>query len=314
MKQRLTFLSICAALLFAGAFFTSCTSTTTPPTTTTTAYTDTYADVTGLSDGHQYSFSVTSSNAGTVISGVSSYANGIVRVFWNRAVGDSSQVTVNHVDGGSSSATSIVWAPADFTSAVRLWETSDPNASHPSGLILGATSTSTSVSGSSKQDIDLVLATDASVTAVFPFLKLEAADQTSISNARATDLSQVAYQVKGGLAMNHFNSDLSGIIPTGSNSVGFFSFSDWATIVDTSIIIPVLTADNHFARVEIIPQSTSPFKVWGDTDPGQSDSKRFIDVNVTYQTHPGWAFAGRPGEVRRGTNTHRLRGGLPVIQ
>lgn len=311
MKLRLSFLPICAMLLLAGAFFTGCTQTNTPGTTNN-KFTDTWRDMPGLTDGQTYQFSVTGASASTYITGVSSWTSGTVRVFWNRASGDTTDVKVN--TSGTTSP-SISWAPAVGTSRLHIFETSAPASVGPSGLILGNPSTTALTSGSNKGNIDLVLATTPAAQP-FPNLQLQAADQGAVSGGKATELGTNPINVKGGLAMDHYGSgDLGGLIPS-TNSIGFYDFKDWATITDSSsIVVLVRTADNHYARVEVIPQPVVTGKtgnyLWGDD---AASGKRFIDVNVSYQTTAGLAYAGRPNVIRRGTNTHRRQGGLPIIE
>lgn len=272
-------------LLLAGAFFTSCTQTDSPPETNT-KYTDTYADVSGLTDGQKYQFSVTSSNTNTAISGVSSYKSGTVRVFWTRAAGDSSKVTVSSSSPGS--LTFIEWAPATSGGIFRLYETADLTAGHPSGLVLGPTPMVLSVGDANAATmIDAVLATDNTIAT--PFISLVAPNvagsQVTGSN-RSTRFSTTASAVNGGLAMQSLNADFASQVSATRN---YFDITP-TTHNGSSEIVYAKTIDNHYSRIEIIPQATSTFGgvsgnfLWGD---GGTPSRRFIDVNVTYQPTAG---------------------------
>ncbi|MFI5264014.1 MAG: hypothetical protein ACHQM6_05830, partial [Candidatus Kapaibacterium sp.] len=240
-------------------------------------------------------------NSGTVITGVSAWNSasdntGTVRVFWKRAAGDSSQVTPNAVEGSTASANTIVWAPANLTSAIRLYETSDLN--NPSGLVLGATSTTAFLS--SPQNIDLVLATIPGASSP-PFVSLQAADITGGVGAggKKTDLVTTGHH-PGGFAMDIETApDITGLFISGEDRFIDFPLRNFG---DSSVFFVVKTADNppHYARIEIIPQpqsSTTPGYLWGDSP----TNKRFADLNVTYQHTASWGYVGRPGLANRAT-------------
>ena len=315
MKLRLLSLSLCA-MLIAGAFMTGCTNSTTPGTTTV-GYFDTWRDVTtGLTDNTQYSFNITGgSSSNTKILGVSAWTSGTVRVFWTRAVGDSSQI---NVVTNSTASDAIKYAAADgnYSSSYRLWETSAPASVGPSGLILGSTPATASVTGSQSSKIDVVLATINSLPS--PSISLQSADvQGSLvpSPARSTVFADAPYQVKGGLPMNALTGDISGSFTQGANS---FDFPSYLNINDSSsAIISLKTADGNYARIEIVPQATKTFNgttghfLWADD---AVSGKRYIDVKVTYQPTKGWGYVGRPGAVNHGFNTPRKPMGAPIQQ
>ncbi len=277
MKLRLSFFSICAMLLVAGALFTSCTQTDTPGTGTG-GYHDTYADI-SVTPGTTYVFNISGGSANSVITGVSAYNTGVVRVYWSRAASDSAKITPTATPGSTGSG--IVWAGVTGGGLFRVYETADVDASHPSGLILGPTPHTASLTGAEKSKIDLVLQTDNTIGT--PFLSLVSADlnATNTRSAKFGFTSPTTY-FKGGLAAQSFSSgDLSAVI--GANN--FFDITALHSDSASAVIV-VRTADNNYSRVEIVPQSTSTFGgvsghfLWGDT--GGASSRRFIDVNVTY--------------------------------
>jgi hypothetical protein len=316
MKLRLSVFQLSAMLLLTGAFFSGCTQTNSP-TTSGQTYSDTFRDVDNLSPNQLYAFSVSGGSSGTVITAVSAYKTGTVRVFWTRASGDSSNVSVNAqtVSSPTPISGSIIWAPIYLTSMVRVYETADSSSSQPSGLVLGQTSHAASISGSEKDNIDLVLATDNSLKQI-PFLSLIAADVqgSGINGGKATDIGNNAYQTKAGLVGNKFTTDIAGLVPTQSGN-RINSFDIPGNISDSSSIILLMrTSDGHYARVEIIPQPAVGGNnyLWGDTNPGGKPSYRFIDVNVTYQTIFDGGYVGRPIETKRGTNTPKT-GKLTIV-
>ena len=308
MKLRLSFLSVCTVLFFAGALFTSCTQTNTPGTTddrskVVSSSTDTFLDVTGLSDNQLYEFTVAGSTSTTVIAGFSSYTNGTIRVFWTRGSGDAGADTIYYKKpaGTTADAGYKLWATSDMTNGpnadgtFRIYETADATSGHSSGLILGPVTSTLSVSdASAAAKIDLVLATDNSLSA--PRLVLVSSDdnRSLISGTpRSADFGSTDI-VTGGVALDYLSTDITGIAHPGAGS--------WvipAANAGKSAVIPVRTADNHYARVEIIPQSGNGTLLFGNTGiPGTSTNRYFIDVHVVYQPSVGWGYVGRP-EVRR---------------
>ncbi|MEP7234669.1 MAG: hypothetical protein ABI778_05170 [Ignavibacteriota bacterium] len=326
MKLRLLSFSASAMLLAAGAFFSGCTPTDSPSTgdgTTKVASasgTDTYLDITGLSANTQYEFKVVGSSSTTTITGFSSYTNNTIRVFWSRGAGDVTPDTVVYKAASTADAGFYLWATADMTvtpnpsGIFRIYETADLAAGHGSGLILGPTTKVVSISGADKPNVDLLLLTDNSVAA--PFLTLISADASGlITPGHTTLLGDNPYNVAGGLAMQHSLTDISSKFLTSANYEVIRS-----NIFDnSSIVLYVKTSDNHYARLEIVPQTVkttfngnSGNFLWGDT--GGTPSTRFIDVKVTYQPTTNWGYVGRPEAHRTGTNTPRVATGAPIAQ
>jgi hypothetical protein len=313
MKLRLLSLALCAMLAL-GALITSCTNTTTPGTTTQ-GYHDSSADVVGLNNGTTYQFNITGGASGTKIKGVSSWTNGTVRVFWSRAAGDSNQITVVQ---NSTTPDAITWAPASRTTGpnpdgtFRIYETADAATGHPSGLILGPITSTLSVGDvSAATTIDLVLATDTS--RLPPSLVLVSADDSRSlikGTPRVADFGQVDF-VTGGLAMDYLNASLINI-PSGASSAGSFIIPTGTS--GRSAVVPIRTADNQYARVEIIPQASNSNALWGNTGVvGTPSNRYYIDVNVTYQTGQHLPYAGRP-QVNRHTPSIRRSAGSVILK
>jgi len=313
MKLRISFFLACAVLISAASLFTSCTPTDTPPTTTT-ANTDTWRDVSGLTDGTTYKFNITGgSSASTKIVGVSSYTSGTVRVFWTRGAGDSSAITVV---SNSTASDAITWAAAsgDISKTYRLYETSAPSSVGPSGLILGPTTKTASVTASdASTTIDIVLAT---ISGNAPAISLQSADVQGSQvtpPARKTAFSDNPYNIPGGLQMDHYSSSQTTLFTSNAN----FADIDPRIHDSSSMILVLRTADGNYARVEVVPQAaltsfdingvpTSGHYLWGDTDPAHpSTSKRFVDVKVTYQPTKLIGYASRLIESKTGYNTPR---------
>jgi hypothetical protein len=320
MKLRLLSFSLGALLLAAGAFITGCTQTDTPGTGSSN-YTDTYGDISGLTVGQTYQFGISGGNSGTMITGVSSYSgtatSGTVRVFWSRASGDSNRITPTATVGSTAGSNIIVWAPASSSGTFRLYETADPSSSHPSGLVLGTTAHTASISGAEASNLDLVLGTDASQPTTQPGLSLVSPDDgrslipVGVS-VKSTDFASSADIVKGGLPMDKLSSSIT-FSASGSYDISS-AFRD-----SSSAIIAVRTQDGHYARVEIVPQAASTtFQgntghfLWGDT--GGLPSYRFVDLNVTYQPTANLAYAGRPVSGGTTLRTHRTSSGNRIVK
>lgn len=284
MKLRLSFFSACVMLLLAGAFFTSCTQTDTPPET---LY-DSFQDVNGLTVGTTYQFSVQGTSTATAITGVSSYKSGTVRVFYHHPASDT-VVTVKSSAPGS--LTSIAWKPAVGSAVLRVYETADLTGGHFSGLVLGPTPMTMSVgNAAAATSVDMVLATDN--TLPLPSISLIAPTVTGsmiTGSTRETRFSTSGVIIKGGLAMHSLNADFSSQVSATRNYYDITS----ATHDGSSEIVYVKTADNNYSRIEIVPQPAKDFGtppvngqyLWGDT--GGTNSRRFVDVIVTYQPTVG---------------------------
>jgi hypothetical protein len=293
MKLSLLSLSLCA-MIAASTLLTSCSDTTSP--TTVTAYHDSTADVTGLTAGTVYYFNISGGASGSRIKGVSSYTNGTVRVFWTRAVGDTNQIlAVNKAT--STASDDIAWSAANLTTAIRLYETADVTAGHPSGLVLGNTSSSLSIGdASAATKIDLVLATDPSASSPAPHLVLVSADDAlaKISGTpRSADFGHVDL-VTGGLINDYLNASLTTIDSNAATSAGAYIIPQVNN--GRSAVVPIRTADRHYARVEIIPQASNANGLFALT----SGARYYIDVNVTYQPVAYRGYADRP----EGVNHH----------
>lgn len=226
------------------------------------------------------------------------------------SVGTQYDITVAaHGTNGRTAA--IRWATATRSGVITLYETADNTAGHNSGLVLGAnnetssTAHSASTIGAEKLDIDLVLATDNSLT--LPFLSLQGADVTGsgIPGGRVTRLGNNYFIVAGGLDFDFYAASIASEFTLGVN------FFPVLGAVSNPIILLVKTADNHYARVEIVPQSSG--FLWKDVVVG-SNSYRAIDVIVSYQPTTGVAYAGRPVDIARGFNTPRTGGAKAVIK
>ena len=198
--------------------------------------------------------------------------------------------------GGTSAA--ITWSAADRLPINGAWRIYASPRNLPgliSGLIAGFTGP-ISLTGANAQNVDFVFAIDSQ--AGYPFLSICSPSVTSltgISQGRRTSMSTTAPYVKGGLDAEWFHqNDLTASIPAGAGSainvVSLDTLNNGA-----SMVFSFLTADNHYGRLEVVPQLNG--RLWGATSfGGQLDF--FIDVRVSYQSLGGFGFA------RRGLPTH----------
>jgi hypothetical protein len=187
----------------------------------------------------------------------------------------------------------IEWATATRSGMLTLYETFDNTAGHFSGLILGPTPRTASTEGPDSLLIDVVLATDNSVPKV-PFLSLQGANVvgSGIPTGRSCYFANNVFSVKGGLNNDYYTTSFASQI---TNKKYYDEFGDAPD--SSSIIIGVVTEDNHYARIEVVPQTNG--KVWKDV-PITGGSARAIDVIVSYQPLTGKGYASRPfNTVRR---------------
>jgi hypothetical protein len=218
--------------------------------------------------------------------------------------------TLYNVSVGSANGrtASIEWATATRSGKITIYETGDPSASHPSGLILGDLSgvaRAASISGVDSLLIDLVLATDN--TSPFPYLSFQGADVTGslIYSGRATKLGDTYYTVSGGSGLDnqYFTSGFSGQFAGGHNYFDKFDTTNQPR--NNSVVLYAKTGliPPHYARVEIVPQTNG--LLWKDIVVG-ANTYRAIDVIVSYQPISDKAYAGRAGGAIRGHDAPKV--------
>lgn len=208
---------------------------------------------------------------------------------------------VSVVSSSGNSSPAIEWATATRSQMMTLYETAVPNnATHPSGLVLGPVAHTAAIDGTEQSSIDLVLATDNALP-VPPFLSLQGADVvgSGIPSGRKTLVGNSAFIVKAGFDGDFYTDDFVGEFTSEYNSQPIPG-----TTSDPFIIL-VKTADNHYARVQVVPQSNG--LLWKDVPIGPI-SYRAIDVIVSYQPIQNAPYASRPGMIRRGTNERKITG------
>lgn len=184
----------------------------------------------------------------------------------------------------------VDWAPAyrqpdGSGQAFRLYETRDNTTGHYAGLVLSSVNPHTaSVVGAEAQSIDFVLAYDPSAPS--PYLSVVSPSLTSLSNianGRSTQIANNTFLVNGGLDSDYYQSPISELFGGDANYVSLTEFNQ-----GSSLIIPFLTADGHYGRLEILPQSNG--QLYGL----DAKSNKFVDVRVSYQAMLNTPYAGRP--------------------
>ncbi len=303
MKLRTTVLAFAALLIGASTFMVGCTTEDTVGGGTDTrtklpsSSTAVKMTVTGLTSNQLYTFSVSSGNYTTKIKGVAANDAASINVFWTRDPLDTGVDTVFYeaVSAASTAANTITWATAAKTASLNLYESADLTPGHNSGLILGTTSTTGSISGTSGLGVDLILATDNTIP--LPQLELRSPD-AQLTNARTTYFSNGAYMVGGGATNNYFTTNITSQINIVS-PVNLYDIPAAGAVGSDSSAIILVSAQGHFARIEIV-RDPATGKLWRDT--GGASSKRYIVVNVFYQPTTGWGYVSRPGG-NHGSNT-----------
>ena len=303
MKLRTTVLAFAALLIGASTFMVGCTTEDTVGGGTDTrtklpsSSTAVKMTVTGLATNQLYTFSVSSGNYTTKIKGVAANDAASINVFWTRDPLDMGVDTVFYALATTPStvANTITWATAAKTTSLNLYESVDLTPGHNSGLVLGTTSTTASISGTSGLGVDLILVTDNTIP--LPQIELRSPD-AHLTGARTTYFSNGAYIVGGGATNNYFTTDITSQVNIVA-PVNYYDIPASGIVGSDSSAIILVSAQGHFARIEIVRDPITG-KLWRDT--GGTSSKRYIVVNVFYQPTTGWGYVSRPGG-NRGSNT-----------
>ncbi len=202
-------------------------------------------------------------------------------------------LTVHNASGASSNLT---WATAarwpEAGGSVQIFSTADPSPNNPSGLIIDASGiTPMSVNSATRKDeIDIVLA--ANDLTQFPNTPVSVLspgiDGSGIITTKRTFFGE-PFNVAGGLDNDYYTDAINTLIAkTGTkayNSIDLTTRSGEA--VGTSTIIPFLTDDGHYGRIELVPNATTG-QVY--TTVGGIES---IQVKVSYQTQMDNGYVGR---------------------
>jgi hypothetical protein len=221
-------------------------------------------------------------------------------------------ITVHSAAGVSSSVT---WAPAIRTQTVRLYETADNAGGHFSGLVLNgndigqgpsAAAVSTADAAPNHLSADVVFASDQSNTN--SFLTIVSPAVTSISGIEAGKYSKFSspYQdpVAGratGMDQIYYTGDLRTTIATSGTSI-VNAIELTTTTNENPLVFNVLTADNHFARVEVMPQPSNGGRLYAG-----SAGQNYIDVMVSYQPLTNTPYASRATPIQKNVAPIRWR-------
>jgi hypothetical protein len=206
-------------------------------------------------------------------------------------------LTVRNASGTSSS---LSWAPAtrwpseaNTTQTVRLFSTAAPLASQPSGLVIdvdGITAISTESADSAS--VDVVLGYNASSSAPIALLS-PGVDGSGIIIGKRTNFA-VPFNVAGGLDNDYYTGPVTGLITVGSTgitAVDIVNRPAGSEALNTSVIVPFVTGDNRYGRIELVPQADG--QVYGTMTSG-SKTFEYVDLKVSYQTQVGKGYVARP--------------------
>jgi hypothetical protein len=213
-------------------------------------------------------------------------------------------------NSAGTSAGSITWAPATrwpgASTSTQIWSTADPSPAHPSGLIIDASGiTPMSVNDAArKAEIDVVLA--ANDLTQMPGIPVSILSPGINGSGIITDKRTffgTPYNVAGGLDNDYYTAPITTLISTtGANAFNAVDLSTRtdAAVLGTSLIIPFLTDDGHYGRIELMPGSTG--QVY--TTAGGIES---VQVRVSYQTQANNGYVAR-GTVRNGSTVRNAVG------
>ena len=212
-----------------------------------------------------------------------------------------------HGAGGASSE--IVWATADRYTSIRLYETADPNTSHPNGLCLtpgNVTAYSVAASKPFQDSIDIVFATDPTVPGTF--ITLESAGVTGSGvpfGKRSVAVADASYLIKGGLDSDYYSSDFSGLFIKGYQAVDFSGPAAAKQIGGGDFVIDILTSSGHYARLSIQRQAD------GYLFTTDGSGRHAIDVVVSLQSgNSAFPYASRGFQA---PTTHQKRSGGSIV-
>jgi hypothetical protein len=305
MKIRNTVLALAGAVLLGGTLFTGCTTedTTSPGTTTYTVMSQT---VNGLSANQLYLFTVTGAKSPVVL-GAAAADDKSVTIWWKHDASDATTdaVTSAPVSTASNSSNTITWATAYKTGPINIYETSDPSAGHPSGLIISGNATQSSpLTTANKPNIDLVLLTDSTVAGSMMSL---VSSNLAYTGGRNTFFGLSSYRVHGGASNLYFTGDITSLVPVTGSITNFYDIpnvvvGDSSTVLLLNGLSHTTTGATNFARVEIVPDGTTHqlYTVAG--------GHKYITVNVWSQSTVGWGYVGRPAANRTGNTTLAPKG------
>jgi hypothetical protein len=193
------------------------------------------------------------------------------------------------------SAGSITWSPAvrwpGATGEVQIWSTADPSPNHPSGLIIDADGiTAVSVNGARKDEVDVVLGTNTNTATPVSLLSPGIDGSGIITNKRT--FFGTPYNVAGGLDNDYYTAAITSLISTtGANAYNAVDLARRAVgseALGTSLIIPFLTDDGHYGRIELVPNVTT-----GQIFTTDASLIESIQVRVSYQTQTNVGYVGR---------------------
>lgn len=187
---------------------------------------------------------------------------------------------------------------------VRLWETAAPSSVGSAGLIIEPTGlrvVSTESEDSNK--IDLVLASEF-MGGPDVFLSLVSPSVTTrsgIIGGKRTAFGNDSYIVEGGLDEDYYTAEISSLIQDGSGGVNaafIYRYEQSDEVYGDPMIILLRLANEHYARLEVVPQSDG--LLYGMN----SEGYRYCDVRLSYQEIQGAGYVSRP--IARGTEIPRF--------
>ncbi len=186
----------------------------------------------------------------------------------------------------------IQWATATRFGPIRLYENSDPDASHPNGIVLGTQATERVQKTGVTPNSDLFLATDTSGDSLLT-LAAPAVDSLSHrTDGKKTDFSDFSIAAQSLDALT-FGSDLSSRFTAGVNAYR-------VPPGESYLIFQARTTDQHYAQIQVVNQLDG--SLVGTTAQGY----HYVDLMISYQPVAGAPYAAR-GKNARGYE--RLRFG-----
>ena len=297
MNKLTTILSRLAMLGLASLTVASCTSTTSPGTTTAGAPTNIMAlSKTSTSVSIEWTRSndntpdtVITMNGSSVVSSTVSGATD-TRIDVSGLTEDIPYTFSVHSTGGSSS--SITWMTAERTTGIKVYETSDPSTSDPSGLILASAANGgvRAISTTGASNADFVLE---SYPGVLDTVSLVAGIVHNF-NWNDTKVNERGDYIVGGLNNNFRSTNYGQDMNTASASAYDIPFDAIYNTKGSRVLI-VRTSDDHLALVEVVPNPST-----GSLYYTNATGYKYVVLNVSYQAVANTPYAGRPHSTHTG--------------
>lgn len=191
-----------------------------------------------------------------------------------------------HTGNSSVNLSGMTWMTAERTNGIKVYETSDPNAGDPSGLLLqsGASGGVKSESLSGAANADFALQTVAGIPSGVSLVS----GKVLHGNWNNTGVDPNPNYIVGGLDSAFRSSDYSAELAIASGTNGVNSYDIPGTALTGSRVLICQTASGNLALVEVVPDASTGLLYSVD-----GNGHKYVTLNVSYQTAADQPYAAR---------------------